>query len=159
MNKLGRIQVWIIVEITFWNETTLTNRRTELCHYHHRYWETIWQNLPSNYILKKNSGNCSNIIISGEILTTPPETVKEIRMPSIMSSIQHFREIKAREKNARKREHTKKRLKERKKPLYSQIEQSYFQAMEKQSIGNILELNLARLLCSIQLNLNTFFWE
>ena len=36
-----------------------------------------------------------------------------------------------------------------KKHFYSQIEQSYFQAMEKQSIGNILELNLARLLYSI----------
>lgn len=76
-------------------------------------------------------------------------------MPSIMSSIQHFRRSKP-GKNA-KREHTKKIGKKGKNHFYSQIEQSYFQAMEKQSIGNILELHLARLLCSIQLNLNTFF--
>ena len=36
----------------------------------------------------------------------------------------------------------KKIVKKGKKHFYSQIEQSYFQAMEKQSIGNILELNL-----------------
>lgn len=78
-------------------------------------------------------------------------------MPSIMSSIQHFREIKARKKMQEKENIQKKIGKKGKNHFYSQIEQSYFQAMEKQSIGNILELNLARLLCSIQLNLNTFF--
>lgn len=77
-------------------------------------------------------------------------------MPSIMSSIQHFRRSKP-GKNHRK-ENIQKRLERKgKNHFYSQIEQSYFQAMEKQSIGNILELNLARLLCSAQLDLNTFF--